>query len=69
MTNSCYLYSKANYSIRIQYNGETLLLPPFANRFKIADESKLGTLPDKVRKVTIVNPSKVIKEEKKERSK
>ena len=49
----CYLYSKANYSIKIKYNGDTIMLPPFATRFKIADQSKLGVLPDKVRKVTI----------------
>ena len=49
----CYLYSKANYSIRILYDGDTIMLPPFANKVKIADESKLGKLPDKVRKVSM----------------
>lgn len=54
---ACYLYSKANYPIRLRYDGKTLILPPFANRVKIANEDKLGTLPKNVRKVTI--PSKI----------
>lgn len=50
---SCYLFSKANYPIRIRYNGEYLILPSNAMEVLIPDESKLGTLPKEVRKITI----------------
>lgn len=50
---ACYLYSKANYPIRIRYNGEDLMLPSNATKVLIEDESKLGVLPAKVRKITI----------------
>lgn len=49
-----YLFSKANYPITIMYDNEALILPPNANKFKLADENKLGTLPKGVRKVTIM---------------
>lgn len=49
-----YLFSKANYPITIVYNGESLVLPPFATKFKLANESLLGDLPKEVRKVTIM---------------
>ena len=51
--NACYLYSKANFPITIKYDGNDLILPPNASKFKLADESKLGALPKNVRKVTI----------------
>ena len=57
-TVGCYLYSKANYSISIKYNGETLILPPFATKVKIADANKLESLPNMVKKVTINSPIK-----------
>lgn len=49
----CYLYSKANHTICIEYNGSKMILPPFATKFKIADESKLGNIPNNVKKVSI----------------
>ena len=48
---SCYLYSKANYPVTIQYDGEALIVPPNASKFLIANESKLGILPKSIRKV------------------
>ena len=51
--NACYLYSKANYPITIQYDGKDLILPPNAMQFKLADESKVGKLPLNVRKMII----------------
>ena len=51
--NACYLYSKANYSIVINYDGKEVVLPPNAIDFKLADESKVGALPKTVRKVII----------------
>lgn len=51
--NGCYLYSKANYPITIQYDGKDLILPPNAMQFKLADESKVGELPLNVRKIII----------------
>ena len=51
--NACYLYSKANYPITIQYDGKDLILPPNASKFKLANENNLGILPKNVRKVTI----------------
>lgn len=51
--NACYLYSKANYPITIKYEGQDLILPPNATKFKLANENKLGILPKMVRKVTI----------------
>ena len=49
---ACYLYSKANYPITIQYDGKDLVVPPFASKFLLADESKVGQLPKGLRKVT-----------------
>jgi hypothetical protein len=51
--NACYLYSKANYPITIKYDGQDLILPPNASKFKLANENKVGVLPKTVRKVTI----------------
>lgn len=51
--NACYLYSKANYPITIKYDGQDLILPPNASKFKLANEARLGVLPASVRKVTI----------------
>ena len=65
----CYLYSKANYSTRITYNGETIILPPFANKYRISDESKLGELPSHVKKISMskqVNDKMKITDSKKE---
>ena len=49
-----YLFSRANHPVRIVYNGKVLVLPPFASKFKLADESLLGDLPKEVRKVAIM---------------
>lgn len=51
--NACYLYSKANYPITIEYDGKEITLPPNASKFKLANESKVGALPVGVRKVII----------------
>lgn len=50
-TKACYLYSRANYPVTIQYDNEDLIVPPNANKFLIADEGKLGKLPNVIRKV------------------
>ena len=59
---ACYLCSKANYSVRIVYDGKNVMLPPFANKIKIANESKLGALPPTVRKVPIIPKSTTVKQ-------
>ena len=51
--NACYLFSKANYPVMIQYEGKDLVVPPNANKFKLADETKIGELPKLIRKVSI----------------
>lgn len=50
---ACYLYSKLNYPMTIQYNNEDLIVPPNAMKFLLADASKVGTLPAGIRKVMI----------------
>lgn len=50
---ACYLFSKANYPVTIQYEGKDLIVPPNAMKFKLADETKVGELPKPVRKVII----------------
>jgi hypothetical protein len=50
---SCYLFSKANYPITIQYDGKDMVLPPNAMNFRLADDKKLGELPKMVRKVMV----------------
>ena len=48
----CCLCSRANYSVSIQYNKKTFIIPPMG-KIELPDETKLGTLPQKVRKITI----------------
>ncbi len=53
MATKCYLYSKANYPITIKYDKQDLIIPPNARKFLVADTTKVGVLPPKVRKVDI----------------
>ena len=53
MAKQCYLYSKANYPIRVKYDKQDLVIPPNAKKFLVEDGLKLGVLPPKIRKVDI----------------
>lgn len=53
MAKQCYIYSKANYPIVIQYDKQSLVIPPNAKKFLLEDTTKVGALPPKVRKVDI----------------
>ena len=58
MAKKCYLYSKANYPITIQYDKKDLIVPANAKKFLLEDTTKVGALPPKVRKVDITEGGK-----------
>lgn len=47
----CKLYNKANYPVTIKYDGKDVIVPPYARGFKLADASKVGKLPGKLRMI------------------
>lgn len=53
MAKKCYIYSRANYPIVIKYDKEELVIPPNAKKFLLEDTTKVGALPNKLRKVDI----------------
>ena len=53
MAKKCYIYSRANYPIVIKYDKEDLVIPPNAKKFLLEDTTKVGALPNKLRKVDI----------------
>jgi hypothetical protein len=53
MTTPCYIYSKANYPVVIKYDGQSLVIPPNAKKFKLPNTNLVGSLPAKLRKVDI----------------
>lgn len=53
MARKCYIYSKLNYAVKVKYGKEELIIPPYANKFMLEDTTKVGVLPQGVRKVDI----------------
>lgn len=53
MTKKCYIYSKLNYAVKIKYGNGELIIPAYANKFMLEDTTKVGVLPQGVRKVDI----------------
>lgn len=53
MAKKCYIYSKLNYAVRIKYGKEELMIPPYAKKYVLEDTTKVGVLPQGVRKVDI----------------
>ena len=50
---ACLITSRAAYPIAIEYGKKIVNIPPMAKNIKFPDESLLGKLPEKIRKVTI----------------
>ena len=52
MAKKCFVISKANYPVNIQYDGKDLVVAPYG-KILLEDTLKVGNLPPKTRKVDV----------------